>query len=216
MPKILNIDLEKFPKTIPIFPLSNCLLLPNGNLTLNIFEPRYINMIEDSISNNRLIGMIQPKKTNTTNVELYNVGCLGKITHFSELKDKKYLIELTGQSRYKIINNEITDKGYLTANVDYTRSHLDSSTNYKEISSALMKEFLPSLKSYFNSENIKADWKIIEKASPTLLVNSLAQSCPFNNEEKQMLLESKDINNITQTMISLFKIAAAGEIKNIN
>ena len=212
----INLNIENFPKTIPIFPLSNCLLLPNGNLTLNIFEPRYINMTEDAISNNRLIGMIQPKKTNTTKVELYNIGCLGKITHFSELKDKNYLIELTGQSRYKIIDNKLTDKGYLTANVDYTEYHLDLSTNYQEVSSALMKDFLSSLKRYFNSENIKADWKIIEKAPSSLLIRSLAQSCPFNNEEKQMLLESKDINNITETMVALFKISAAGEIKNIN
>jgi Lon protease-like protein len=214
----MNIDLniENFPKTIPIFPLSNCLLLPNGNLTLNIFEPRYINMTEDAISNNRLIGMIQPKKTNTTKVELYNIGCLGKITHFSELKDKNYLIELTGQSRYKIIDNKLTDKGYLKANVDYTEYHLDLSTNYQEVSSALMKDFLSSLKSYFNSENIKADWKIIDKAPSSLLIRSLAQSCPFNNEEKQMLLESRDINNLTETMVALFKISAAGEIKNIN
>jgi len=212
----INLNTENFPKTIPIFPLSNCLMLPNGNLTLNIFEPRYINMTEDAISNNRLIGMIQPKKTNTTKVELYNIGCLGKIIHFSELKDKNYLIELTGQSRYKIINNKLTDKGYLTANVDYTEYHLDLSTNYQEVSSALMKDFLSSLKSYFNSENIRADWKIIETARSSLLIRSLAQSCPFNNEEKQMLLESKDINNIAETMIALFKIGAAGEIKNIN
>jgi len=212
----INLNIENFPKTIPIFPLSNCLLLPNGNLTLNIFEPRYINMIEDAISNNRLIGMIQPKKTNTTKIELYNIGCLGRITHFSELKDKNYLIELTGQSRYKIIDKKLTDKGYLTANVDYTEYHLDLSTNYQEVSSGLMKDFLSSLKSYFNSENIKADWKIIEKAPSSLLIRSLAQSCPFNNEEKQMLLESKNINNITETMVALFKIGAAGEIKNIN
>ena len=141
----INLNIENFPKTIPIFPLSNCLLLPNGNLTLNIFEPRYINMTEDAISNNRLIGMIQPKKTNTTKVELYNIGCLGKITHFSELKDKNYLIELTGQSRYKIIDNKLTDKGYLKANVDYTEFHLDLSTHYKEVSSTLMKDFLFAL-----------------------------------------------------------------------
>jgi Lon protease-like protein len=212
----INLNIENFPKTIPIFPLSNCLLLPNGNLTLNIFEPRYINMTEDAISNNRLIGMIQPKITNTTKVEFYNIGCLGKITHFSELKDKNYLIELTGQSRYKIIDNKLTDKGYLKANVDYTEYHLDLSTNYQEVSSALMKDFLSSLKSYFNSENIKADWKIIDKAPSSLLIRSLAQSCPFNNEEKQMLLESRDINNLTETMVALFKISAAGEIKNIN
>ena len=114
-----------------------------------------------------------------------------------------------------MINNKPTDKGYLIANVDYTDYYLDLNNN-QEASPSLKKEFLSSLKSYFNSENIKADWQIIEKASLNLLVNSLAQSCPFNNEEKQLLLESKDINDITEAMITLFKISAAGEIKNIN
>ena len=209
-------NIENLPKAIPIFPLSNCLLLPNGNLTLNIFESRYINMTEDSISSNRLIGMVQPKKTNTAKIELYNIGCLGKITHFSELKDKKYMIELSGLCRYKMVNNNLTDKGYLNANVEYSQYALDLSSNSQEVSSLLMKEFFSSLKSYFKSENIKADWKTIVKAPASLLVRSLAQSCPFNNEEKQMLLESKDINMIAESMIALFKINAAGEIKNIN
>ena len=160
--------------------------------------------------------MVQPKKSNTAKIELYNIGCLGKITHFSELKDKKYMIELSGLCRYKIVNNNITDKGYLNANVDYGEYALDLSSNNQEISSLLMKEFLSSLKNYFYSENIKADWETIKKAPTTLLIRSLAQSCPFNNEEKQMLLESKDLNMIAETMIALFKIAAAGEIKNIN
>ena len=210
-----NLNIDKLPQAIPIFPLSNCLLLPNGNLTLNIFEPRYVHMTEDSISSNRLIGMIQPKKDNKTKDDLYNIGCLGKITHFSELDNAKYLIELKGLCRYRMINNKLVDKGYLIANVDYTDYYLDLNNN-QEVSPFLKKEFLSSLKSYFNSENIKADWQIIEKASLNLLVNSLAQSCPFNNEEKQLLLESKDINDITEAMITLFKISAAGEIKNIN
>ena len=209
-------NIENLPKVIPIFPLSNCLLLPNGNLALNIFDPRYINMTEDSISNNRLIGMVQPKKTNTTKIELYNIGCLGKITHFSELKNKKYMIELSGLCRYKMFDNNLTGQGYLNANVDYGEYALDLTSSNQKVSSLLMKEFFSSLKNYFISENIKADWETIEKAPATLLVRSLAQSCPFNNEEKQMLLESKDINMIAETLIALFKISAAGEIKNIN
>ena len=211
-----TLNIENLPTAIPLFPLPNCLLLPNGNLTLNIFEPRYINMTEDAIASNRLIGMIQPKKTNKKENALYNIGCLGKITHFSELKNQKYLIELSGLCRYKMINNELINQGYLLANVDYTGYYSDLTTNNKEISSVLRKEFVSSLKSYFNSENIKADWKIVEKAPSSLLVNSLAQSCPFNNEEKQMLLESKDINGLVENMIALFKISAAGDIKNIN
>ena len=134
----------------------------------------------------------------------------------SELKNKKYRIELSGLCRYKIIDNNQTENGYLNANIDYSDYTLDLSSNKKEVDSNIIKEFLSSLKGYFNSESIEADWKTIKEAPANLLIRSLAQSCPFNNEEKQMLLESKDINTLAETMIALFKISAAGEIMNIN
>ena len=112
-------------KQIPIFPLSNCILLPNGSLTLNIFEPRYLNMTEDAISNNRLIGMIQPKSNSKDKMDLYSIGCVGKIIHFSELKDQKYLIELKGICRYQLIDHELTKKQYRVANIDFKKYALD-------------------------------------------------------------------------------------------
>ena len=203
-------------KQIPIFPLSNCILLPNGTLTLNIFEPRYLNMTEDAISNNRLIGMIQPKSNSKDKIDLYSIGCVGKIIHFSELKDQKYLIELKGICRYQLINHELTKKEYRVANIDFKKYALDLASVKFNLNRALKEDFLNSLKIYFASKKIDADWKIIEKAPTNLLINSLAQSCPFSIGEKQMLLENKDLNDLANIMITLFKIYSAGETKNLN
>lgn len=208
--EILNI------KKVPIFPLSNCILLPKSSLTLNIFEPRYLNMTEDSISSNRLIGMIQPKENTGENIDLYTIGCVGKITHFSELKDNKYLIELTGICRYQILSHRLTDKEYRIANIDFTKYILDLATVKFNLNEGLKEEFFQTLKNYFTSQKIEADWKVIEKAPANILINSLAQSCPFNLQEKQMLLESKDLSDLANIMITLFKIYSAGETKNLN
>jgi Lon protease-like protein len=203
-------------KQIPIFPLSNCILLPNGSLTLNIFEPRYLNMTEDAISNNRLIGMIQPKSNSKDKMDLYSIGCVGKIIHFSELKDQKYLIELKGICRYQLIDHELTKKQYRVANIDFKKYALDIASVKFNLDRLLKEDFLNSLKIYFASQKIDADWKVIEKAPINLLINSLAQSCPFSIGEKQILLESKDLNDLANILITLFKIYSAGETKDLN
>lgn len=203
-------------KQIPIFPLSNCILLPNGSLTLNIFEPRYLNMTEDAISNNRLIGMIQPKSNSKDKIDLYSIGCVGKIIHFSELKDQKYLIELKGICRYQLIDHELTKKQYRVANIDFKKYALDIASVKFNLDRLLKEDFLNSLKIYFASQKIDADWKVIEKAPINLLINSLAQSCPFSIGEKQILLESKDLNDLANILITLFKIYSAGKTKGLN
>ena len=203
-------------KQIPIFPLSNCILLPNGSLTLNIFEPRYLNMTEDAISNNRLIGMIQPKSNSKDKMDLYSTGCVGKIIHFSELKDQKYLIELKGICRYQLIDHELTKKQYRVANIDFKKYALDIASVKFNLDRLLKEDFLNSLKIYFASQKIDADWKVIEKAPINLLINSLAQSCPFSIGEKQILLESKDLNDLANILITLFKIYSAGKTKGLN
>ena len=203
-------------KQIPIFPLSNCILLPNGSLTLNIFEPRYLNMTEDAISNNRLIGMIQPKSNSKDKMDLYSIGCVGKIIHFSELKDQKYLIELKGICRYQLIDHELTKKQYRVANIDCKKYALDIASVKFNLDRLLKEDFLNSLKIYFASQKIDADWKVIEKAPINLLINSLAQSCPFSIGEKQILLESNDLNDLANILITLFKIYSAGETKDLN
>ena len=210
--------MKDLPKLLPIFPLSNFIIFPKTTVPLNIFEPRYIDMIDDSMKSNKLIGMIQPRNSdNQYQVpKLHQVGCVGKITHFSELENQKYLIELTGVCRFQLLSNKLTSKNYRIANIDFKEFSFDLEYYKIELNSSLKNSFLSSLKNYFTSQKIEADWKIIEKAPINVLVNSLAQSCPFNKEEKQMLLESKDLDDLTNIMITLFKIYSAGEIKNLN
>ncbi len=202
-------NIKDLPNKIPIFPLKNCLLLPKGNLKLNIFEPRYLNMTEDAISNNRLIGMVQLSEKEN----IYKIGCLGKIIHFTETKDNKYLIELNGICRYKIIDFKLIESGYNIAKVDYNNFLNDFSSEILKIDK---NKFLNALKYYFEFQNINTDWEIIKKAPLDLLMISLAQTCPFNTEEKQMLLETKNINKLALNMISLLEINSAGETKNLN
>ena len=202
-------NIRELPSQIPIFPLSNCLLLPKGNLKLNIFEPRYLNMTEDSIANNRLIGMVQISKTE----KIYNIGCLGKVIQFTETKDNKYLIELRGICRYEIINYDLIKRGYNLANVNY-ESFIDDLSN-SELNIDKNK-FFNALKYYFEFQQIGTDWELIKKAPLNLLLVTLAQTCPFNTEEKQMLIETKNINELASNMISLLEINSAGEINNIN
>ena len=201
--------INELPNKLPVFPLNNCLLLPKGNLKLNIFEPRYLNMTEDSIADNRLIGMIQKSK----NEQMYNVGCVGKIIQFTETKDHKYLIELGGICRYDIVDFTLTERGYKIAEVSYDNFLNDLSS---DIVSFDKRKFLKALKHYFNFQNIETDWELLNKAPIDLLVITLAQTCPFNTEEKQMLIETKDFNELASNMISLLEINSAGETNKIN
>jgi Lon protease-like protein len=173
-------------------------------------------MTEDAISNNRLIGMIQPKSNSKDKMDLYSIGCVGKIIHFSELKDQKYLIELKGICRYQLIDHELTKKQYRVANIDFKKYALDIASVKFNLDRLLKEDFLNSLKIYFASQKIDADWKVIEKAPINLLINSLAQSCPFSIGEKQILLENKDLNDLANILITLFKIYSAGETKGLN
>ena len=166
-------------------------------------------MTEDSIANNRLIGMVQISKTE----KIYNVGCLGKVIQFTETKDNKYLIELRGICRYKIINYDLIKRGYNLANVNY-ESFIDDLSN-SELNIDKNK-FFNALKYYFEFQQIGTDWELIKKAPLNLLLVTLAQTCPFNTEEKQMLIETKNINELASNMISLLEINSAGEINNIN
>ena len=202
-------NIDDLPKIVPIFPLSEVILLPKGQIKLNIFENRYVNMTEDCLASDRILGMIQPIKEN----KLYEVGCIGKIIHFTEVEQKRFFIELKGICRYKLINHSITKRKYRMAEVNYSDFNNDLSTKKVRINK---KEFLEPMKKYFDFQKIQTDWSIINKAPIELLVNSLAQSCPFSTIEKQALLEAEDINSRANLMISLFEIGAAGPVKRIN
>ena len=197
------------PRKVPIFPLTDVILLPQGHIKLNIFENRYLNMTEDCLSSNRIIGMIQPKQKS----KLYDIGCIGKIVQFSEIEENKFFIELKGICRYKILNHTLSERKYRIAEVSYEEYSTDLNSKKTEIDK---HQFLKPMKKYFDSKNIQTDWKIIDRAPIEVLVNSLAQSCPFTSIEKQALLEAKDIASRSNLMITLFEINAAGSPVKMN
>ena len=208
MTKPLNYN-SPLPRKVPIFPLTDVILLPQGHIKLNIFENRYLNMTEDCLSSNRIIGMIQPKQKS----KLYDIGCIGKIVQFSEIEENKFFIELKGICRYKIINHTLSERKYRIAEVSYEEYSTDLNSKKTEIDK---HQFLKPMKKYFDSKNIQTDWKIIDRAPIEVLVNSLAQSCPFTSIEKQALLEAKDIGSRSNLMITLFEINAAGSPVKMN
>ena len=208
MTKPLNYN-SSLPRKVPIFPLTDVILLPQGHIKLNIFENRYLNMTEDCLSSNRIIGMIQPKQKS----KLYDIGCIGKIVQFSEIEENKFFIELKGICRYKIINHALSERKYRIAEVSYEEYSTDLNNKKTEIDK---HQFLRPMKKYFDSKNIQTDWKIIDRAPIEVLVNSLAQSCPFTSIEKQALLEAKDIASRSNLMITLFEINAAGSPVKMN
>lgn len=208
MTKPLNYN-SSLPRKVPIFPLTDVILLPQGHIKLNIFENRYLNMTEDCLSSNRIIGMIQPKQKS----KLYDIGCIGKIVQFSEIEENKFFIELKGICRYKIINHTLSERKYRIAEVSYEEYSTDLNSKNTEIDK---HQFLKPMKKYFDSKNIQTDWKIIDRAPIEVLVNSLAQSCPFTSIEKQALLEAKDIASRSNLMITLFEINAAGSPVKMN
>ena len=208
MTKPLNYN-SPLPRKVPIFPLTDVILLPQGHIKLNIFENRYLNMTEDCLSSNRIIGMIQPKQKS----KLYDIGCIGKIVQFSEIEENKFFIELKGICRYKILNHTLSERKYRIAEVSYEEYSTDLNSKKTEIDK---HQFLKPMKKYFDSKNIQTDWKIIDRAPIEVLVNSLAQSCPFTSIEKQALLEAKDIASRLNLMITLFEINAAGSPVKMN
>ena len=184
------------PKNIPIFPLSNFIIFPKTTVPLNIFEPRYIDMINDSMKSNKLIGMIQPRNiTNENKVpELYDVGCLGKITSFKETEDGRYLIELKGLIRFKKLKEIKTDKRYRTLEVNFNEFYHDLDYQKEKLEFTDLEIIFKDLKSLFEKKGFIINWKALEAQSLDEIINALAMASPFSLEEKQILLETKDIN----------------------
>ena len=204
-----NYNLKTFPNNIPIFPLPGALLLPESKLPLNIFEPRYLEMVEESLKSElRLIGMIQPQKKEKIEGDqsLYNIGCAGRISSFSETDDGRYLITLTGISRFELLEFERKENAYLKGKVNWDKFENDL-VPQKPLKDFNRKEFLNTLRKYFESAQISSDWEILEHAEEDVLINSLSMLCPFDPEEKQVLLEAKTLfhrKNILLTLLNLF------------
>ena len=185
---------ENLPKVIPVFPLSNFIIFPKTNVPLNIFEPRYIEMIDDAMKEDRIIGMVQPKNSTQSIPELYNVGCAGKITSFNETEDGRYLIVLAGISRFKIVEELKIQKLYRKHKVNFDDFSSDLDEKKEEIKFSDLKLIFNNLKSLFVKEGYNINWKELEKQSLNQTINTLAMASPFSLEEKQILLETVNLN----------------------
>ena len=187
---------EDLPTQIPIFPLSNFIIFPKAAVPLNIFEPRYIDMINDSMKSNKTIGMIQPKTSASGNnvPELHEVGCLGKITSFKETEDGRYLIELKGLIRFENIKELTTEKKYRILNVKYENFIQDLIGEKEDLKFSDLELIFKDLKSLFEKRGFIINWKALEKQSLDETINALAMASPFSLEEKQVLLEAKNLD----------------------
>ena len=184
------------PKKIPVFPLSNFIIFPKTTVPLNIFEPRYIDMVNDSMKSDKMIGMIQPKSlSNKDNIpNLHDVGCLGKITSFKETEDGRYLIELKGLVRFQSINEVKTDKKYRILEADFSKFSHDLKDEKEKIKFSDLELIFKDLKSLFEKRGFIINWKALEKQSLDETINALAMASPFSLEEKQILLEAENLD----------------------
>ena len=187
---------NNLPNTIPIFPLSNFIIFPKTTVPLNIFEPRYVDMVNDSMKSNKLIGMIQPKKPSDdlTSPILHNIGCLGKITSFKETEDGRYLIELKGLIRFELIKEIVNSTKYREYEVDFKRFDHDLDEKKEELKFSDLELIFKDLKVLFEKRGFIINWKELEKQSLDETINALAMASPFSLEEKQVLLEAESLS----------------------
>lgn len=204
---------DDLPETIPVFPLSGALLLPGGQLPLNIFEPRYLQMFDEALAGNRLIGMVQPalagREAATENGDrqaLCQVGCLGRITSIAETGDGRYITALTGVCRFRLISETTVGQPYRTFRMVPFIADLASAEEEHTIDRAAL---LAAFRAYLQANKLEADWESVERASNMTLVNSLAMMSPFGPAEKQALLEAPDLKTRAETLIAITEIVLA-------
>ncbi len=208
------ININDLPKKIPVFPLSNFIIFPGTSVPLNIFEPRYIKMVDDSMKSNRLIGMIQPKTKINNMPELYSVGCVGKITSFNETDDGRYLIIINGISRFKILNEINNKKIYRECEVSFDEYNQDIKMEENEIKFSDLELIFNKLKSFFKKKGYMINWKEFEKQSLDKTINTLSMASPFSLEEKQVLLETTNINSRKIKLEKIINTYIADEFSN--
>ncbi|SOE16910.1 hypothetical protein SAMN05877838_1795 [Hoeflea halophila] len=199
------------PEQIPVFPLSGALLLPGAQLPLNIFEPRYLSMLDDAMSSDRLIGVIQPALVDGTQrrgpvEDLCSVGCLGRITSFAETGDGRYIITLGGVCRFRIGEELNRRKPYRICRISPFLGDLEAGDQGKEVD---RKALLDSFRAYLEANDLEADWSSVERASTESLVNSLSMMSPYGPAEKQALLEADNLKIRAETLIAITEIALA-------
>jgi len=201
------------PETIPVFPLTGALLLPGGQLPLNIFEPRYLAMFDDALASHRLIGMVQPvfggerkDDDEAENPALCQVGCIGRITSFAETGDGRYIVSLTGICRYRLMEEVRGTKAYRSFRIAPFIADL---TAHDDEQSVDRDALLSAFRAYLDANKLEADWESVERASNATLVNSMAMMSPYGPAEKQALLEAPDLKTRAETLIAITEIVLA-------
>ena len=203
---------DDLPNQVPVFPLTGALLLPRGALPLNVFEPRYLAMVDDALSGNRLIGMIQPAEPEeyTLTPALTNVGCLGRLTSFKETEDQRYQITLTGVCRFRVMEELRADTPYRQVVPDFSVFAGDLVTH--DDTQLPRARLMAALKHYLARRELNADWQSVMQAPPEHLVNALAMLCPFEPNEKQALLEAPSWNERVATLVALLEMSDARSV----
>lgn len=207
------------PETIPLFPLPGALLLPRARLPLNIFEPRYLAMVEDSLkTGHRIIGMIQPLDPDdeSDNPPLHLIGCAGRITGFTETEDGRYRITLTGVSRFRVGQVQAGFAPYLRARVDWAGFERDLGKPERD-PGFKREQFLETLGRFFQSTGMTSDWDSLKSANDEMLINSLSMLFPFDREDKQALLEAPTLTDRRETLMTLmqFTMASGGDDRTL-
>ena len=207
--------INELPDTIPVFPLSNFIFFPKTSAPLNIFEPRYVQMIDHSIKSNRMIGMIQPKGlTNPKKTELFKVGCLGKISSFNETDDGRYVIVLSGITRFNIVDEVDNEKPFREFKINYKGFENDIKSEEADINFSDLNLIFNDLKTIFEKQGYIINWNELEKQSLNQTLNTLSMASPFSKEEKQMLLEAKDLEFRKKKFEQIIKLYSSDNFSN--
>ena len=207
--------IEDLPNKLPVFPLSNFIIFPKTTVPLNIFEPRYIQMIDDAMKGDRIIGIIQPKKSgDLKKPNLYDVGCAGKITSFNETEDGRYLIILNGVCRFKIISEEKHDKLYRICKIDFAEYLDDLNKKVEDINFNDLKFIFNELKTFFKKQGYLINLEDLKKNNLDQTINALSMASPFSLEEKQILLETKNLRIRKEKLEEILKIYTLDNFSN--
>ncbi|MAK61760.1 MAG: peptidase S16 [Ponticaulis sp.] len=203
-------DVSQLPETFPVFPLGGVILFARGLLPLNIFEPRYLNMVDDAMAGDGMIGMIQPTGGDKAHPDLAEVGTLGRIVHYSETEDGRYLISLEGICRFEVVEE-----------LDFTKPYREVRAGWEPYVSDLLPpdkgqsashiEIVRELEDYLSRNDLQADWDSVDGVPTEALVNALAVGCPFSAVEKQALLEAASLDQRSDSLIALFRMNSNGE-----
>ena len=205
---------DDLPQEIPVFPLQGCIMLPRSTLPLNIFEPRYLQMINDLIAGHRILGIVQPQQADSghspagKSTPLRRIGCVGRLTSFTETDDGSIVISLSGIARFEILRECTTDRPYRVCDVTYTPFLKDFTRGYGQ-EQVNRSKFLRVLRTYLDAHKLRADWEALNRSPVELLINTLAMISPYGPEEKQALLEASDLRTRSEVLMALAEMDIA-------